>query len=232
MLGINFGKIKDNIKSTIKNCDSDSTTKEVVNILSTFLMSDDFIPFYFLTDKNFLLFICLICENQEDNLLFIKILLPLFEELKILKFETKLWQADNSESNKNNILKSYYEKNEASISESDRSTKIIEASNKVKSLKIFVDFFINVVNFVFRKDQNKNNNDFICAVFAYMFQLKMKVKKDDILQELLNYLMKLEDNLKYTKEMLYFIIFALNSCITYEKTDELDKNKEDKNKNF
>ena len=74
-------------------------------------MSDDFIPFYFLTNKNFLLYICLVCENQGDLLLFIKILLPLLEELKNLKFETKIWQAENSESEKKNILASDLKKN-------------------------------------------------------------------------------------------------------------------------
>ena len=99
-LGSILLRLNDNIESTIKKCNSDSITKEVVNIFSTFLMSDDFIPFYFLTNKNFLLYICLVCENQGDLLLFIKILLPLLEELKNLKFETKLWQAENSESEK------------------------------------------------------------------------------------------------------------------------------------
>ena len=39
-------KLNENIDSTIKKCNSDCITKEVVNILATFLMSDDFIPFY------------------------------------------------------------------------------------------------------------------------------------------------------------------------------------------
>ena len=99
-LGSILLKLNENIDSTIKKCNSDCITKEVVNILTTFLMSDDFIPFYLLTNKNFLLYICLVCGNQEDVLLFIKILLPLLEELKNLKFETKLWQAENSESEK------------------------------------------------------------------------------------------------------------------------------------
>ena len=129
-LGSILLRLNDNIESTIKKSNSDSITKEIVNILSTFLMSDDFIPFYFLTNKNFLLYICLVCENQGDLLLFIKILLPLLEELKNLKFETKLWQAENSESEKKNILASYLKKNLLSISKSEFSDKIIENQTK------------------------------------------------------------------------------------------------------
>ena len=231
-LGSILLRLNDNIESTIKKSNSDSITKEIVNILSTFLMSDDFIPFYFLTNKNFLLYICLVCENQGDLLLFIKILLPLLEELKNLKFETKLWQAENSESEKKNILASYLKKNLLSISKSEFSDKIIEKSNKVKSLKDFVKFFTNVVNYIFKKDYCKNNDEFISTVTVYTFYLKVKIQKVEIIQELIDNLMQLEDNLKYTKEILYFIIFALNTTINYAKVSEFDDISEDKNKHF
>ena len=231
-LGSILLRLNDNIESTIKKSNSDSITKEIVNILSTFLMSDDFIPFYFLTNKNFLLYICLVCENQGDLLLFIKILLPLLDELKNLKFETKLWQAENSESEKKNILASYLKKNLLSISKSEFSDKIIEKSNKVKSLKDFVKFFTNVVNYIFKKDYCKNNDEFISTVTVYTFYLKVKIQKVEIIQELIDNLMQLEDNLKYTKEILYFIIFALNTTINYTKVSEFDDISEDKNKHF
>ena len=44
--------------------------------------------------------------------------------------------------------------------------------------------------------------------------------------------MQLEDNLKYTKEILYFIIFSLNTAINYAKVSEFDDISEDQNKHF
>jgi hypothetical protein len=133
---------------------------------------------------------------------------------------------------KKNILASYLKKNLLSISKSEFSDKIIEKSNKVKSLKDFVKFFTNVVNYIFKKDYCKNNDEFISTVTVYTFYLKFKIQKVEIIQELIDNLMQLEDNLKYTKEILYFIIFALNTTINYAKVSEFDDISEDKNKHF
>ena len=119
------------------------------------------------------------------------------------------------------------------FSKSDISSKIIEKSNKIKSLKEFVNFFTNVVNYTFKKENSKiNNKDFISTVTTYIFYLNFKLKKKEMLQELAVNLMQLEDNLKYTKEILYFILFSLNCAINYAKFSEYDENSEDKNKHF
>ena len=126
-----------------------------------------------------------------------------------------------------------FKKKLLSISKSDFSDKIIEKSNKAKSLKEFVNFFTNVVNYTFKKENSKiNNNDFISIVTVYTFYLKFKIQKVEILQELIDNLMQLEDNLKYTKEILYFIIFSLNTAINYAKVSEFDDISEDHNKHF
>ena len=119
------------------------------------------------------------------------------------------------------------------FSKSDISSKIIEKSNKIKSLKEFVNFFTNVVNYTFKKENSKiNNKDFISTVTTYIFYLNFKLKKKEMLQELTVNLMQLEDNLKYTKEILYFILFSLNTAINYAKFTGYDENSEDKNKHF
>ena len=125
-----------------------------------------------------------------------------------------------------------FKKNLLSISKSDFSDKIIEKSNKAKSLKEFVNFFTNIVNYIFKKDYCKNNNDFISTFTVYTFYLKFKIQKVEIIQELIDNLMQLEDNLKYTKEILYFIIFSLNTAINYAKVSEFDDISEDHNKHF
>lgn len=64
------------------------------------------------------------------------------------------------------------------FSKSDISSKIIEKSNKIKSLKEFVNFFTNVVNYTFKKENSKiNNKDFISTVTTYIFYLNFKLKK-------------------------------------------------------
>ena len=52
---------------------------------------------------------------------------------------------------KKNILASYLKKNLLSISKSDFSDKIIEKSNKAKSLKEFVNFFTNMLILYLKK---------------------------------------------------------------------------------
>ena len=99
-------ELSDNLKSTIEKSDSLSMNKEVIKFFITFLMSDDFIPFYFLTNGNFLFCFYYLCVEQ-DKFLFPKIMFPLLEELKKQKFENKLWEAENLESEKDNILLSY-----------------------------------------------------------------------------------------------------------------------------
>jgi len=221
--------LNNDIISTINKSNSNSLIKEVVNLLSTFLMSDDFIPFYFLTHNNFLFYIFSVLDKQ-DTLLFLRILFPLFEELKNKKFETKLWQVENLESEKNNILISYYNKNETLISKRNHNGKnIIESINSNKDLEIF---FENIVNIMFKKDIYKSNNDFLSTINKYIFYIKLYIEDEKILKELLDYLMKLEDNLKYTKEIFYLIIFSLNGIINLNKIDKLTQNSEDKNKNF
>ena len=59
---------------------------------------------------------------------------------------------------KKKILASYINKNLMLFSKSDISSKIIEKSNKIKSLKEFVNFFTNVVNYTFKKENSKINN--------------------------------------------------------------------------
>ena len=125
-----------------------------------------------------------------------------------------------------------FKKKLLSISKSDFSDKIIEKSNKAKSLKEFVNFFTNIVNYIFKKDYCLNNNDFISTITVYTFYLKFKIQKVEIIQELIDNLMQLEDNLKYTKEILYFIIFSLNTAINYAKVSEFDDISEDQNKHF
>ena len=115
--------LNDNIKSIIEKTDSLSKNKEVVKLLTSFLMSDDFIPFYFLTNGNFIFCFYYLFRIQ-DKFLFPKILFPLLEELKKQKFENKLWEAENSESEKDNILLSYYKKKETSANKENKSIKI------------------------------------------------------------------------------------------------------------
>ena len=220
--------LNDNIKSIIEKTDSLSKNKEVVKLLTSFLMSDDFIPFYFLTNGNFIFCFYYLFRIQ-DKFLFPKILFPLLEELKKQKFENKLWEAENSESEKDNILLSYYKKKETSANKENKSIKI--GKKEKNALQQYAQSFKDIINFIFKKQKNKNNKDFFASIALYVVVVQLDLKEEKF-QELLVYLEQLEESLNYTKELFYLIIFSMNILINMDKIEELDKNREDKSKNF
>ena len=199
--------------------------KQVIDIIVSFLMSEDFIAFYLTDKENFLFNIFRACG---DYLLFIKILIPLLEELKNKKFETQLWKGNQfkKEKEKGEYLLSYYNNNKEKIDKNANDKAIISSEIKTsdKLLKIYGKFFKAVVNLIFERDESKIYS--FSNLFDYsaetIYTLVEEYKSEEVIK-LRNYLLQLEDNLKFTNDLYNMILFMIDSNINKEKLDEINE---------
>jgi hypothetical protein len=140
--------------------------KEITKIIANFLMSDKYMIFCktnnnVCKEKNlehfsFLLKIILMCEINEKYLS-VKILFPLIEELKLLKFENQLDKVKKIDGN--NIISTYLKNNKDSIDklkDSPKNIKIIESfkSNDRAQINFFLySYFIYIFSFFFENEE-------------------------------------------------------------------------------
>lgn len=139
------------IESSIRN-NTELDIKDVVNKLSLFCLSDNFCPFLLMELKESKKFVpmddIVTIYEMKEKFLSLKIIFPLFEELKNTTFDKNVIEIIKQLENKKiseNIISSYIDNNKNSIEKlkmSEKGKKIINEINSYFSLNMERIFFL------------------------------------------------------------------------------------------
>lgn len=110
-----FYKLQTDLQKLQENKNSFNPTK-LIQKLTLFLKSDDFIPFYISFKEEYLSLIIKLCESCEKYLFF-KIMFPLLEGLKRANFEIQIKKEKQSILEEEEIINSYVNQNIEKIKE-------------------------------------------------------------------------------------------------------------------
>jgi len=224
-------KFAEEIKKLVRE-KRDSYLQEIVTLLLNFVKSEDFAPFLIVNKENFLFDFFIICEMGKDNdkYLFIKILFPLLEQLKVLEFERILYEINqiNSSEQKNRLV-SYYNKNKEIIEQ-----KIITFTNKSKKpfevlkniiknkSEMFGNYLSTMTNILFTNEKISKRSaqhiiDEALSFFKpYFYELK-KTKNDNNSFKIVEKLMELYPSLKNIKLVYNITMFGILKAINEDK---------------
>ena len=224
-------KFAEEIKKLVRE-KRDSYLQEIVTLLLNFVKSEDFAPFLIVNKENFLFDFFIMCEMGKDNdkYLFIKILFPLLEQLKVLEFERILYEINqiNSSEQKNRLV-SYYNKNKEIIEQ-----KIITFTNKSKKpfevlkniiknkSEMFGNYLSTMTNILFTNEKISKRSaqhiiDEALSFFKpYFYELK-KTKNDNNSFKIVEKLMELYPSLKNIKLVYNITMFGILKAINEDK---------------
>ena len=145
---------------------SSSYISDISKKISTFLMSDKFIDCLYINQEYFSHVLFYSCEINE-KFLFLKVLVPLIEELKQLKFEQQLIKLKCLKEKKENILNKIREANIDKVNkivnknyENENEKKLFQILDNIhKFVKINNKFLLNTIKILFGDDEFKNKNE-------------------------------------------------------------------------
>lgn len=218
-----FGfELYNEIKSII-NKNSNSYKKEIIDALIPYFISDKFFAFGGGYKNDFLLLIIEMCEMNE-NLLFLKILFPLLEELKNKNFENQLKKLEKFKKKDFESFTSiyfgceYFEKINNTGNNWDKFENDLKILDKTYILeyKTFIEIIINMA-FGLKKFLKKNESEkkylFIEELRNCSYFLRKIINEKSMI---INEISKLEP-LNHTEEFYQFIISSFYASINVEK---------------
>ena len=217
----------DKIEKLTKNKDDPSYDK-VVDILCSFLMSENFIHSSLFSQFESLYNIVLICEMNEE-FSFLKCLFPLLEKLKIKNFRDQLEKVISLKDIKND---NYLEDNSLSLNEINtfiNENKIGEKIEKNLEKKEYSEDFIFGMHEILKmsiyilydllekeelevKDSKIDKNNYKEKYIKYIYNMfnESNAKEKKFAKKLLDYYTKINiDDLKNTKELYQLFLFGL-----------------------
>ena len=188
----------DEIEKIEKN-ENDSYYKEIIDKLYTFFMSDNFIFSCLYPELYESIFNIVSSCDSKEKYLFLKILFPLFEQLKQNNFEKQLEKISNF--NEKDLL--YEEKGYE------------EMIYKLDELYIISFIFIFKCYDIDSKDKFNNSENYKNKILECIYEIsEIDKDKDDnkvFVKEILDILNKINsDSLIYTKELYQLFIFGFN----------------------
>ena len=201
---------------------------EIIQKLTLFLNSDDFIPFYISFKEKYLSLIIELCERYEKYLFF-KIIFPLLEELKRTDFGSQLKEAKQSKIKEEEIIKSYVNENREKINEvldSNVDANLMTKDNN--DLDEYANIFDAALNIIFGPCDGKEYidleiknfyNEAKNQLFNNFIELSKRTDFIDLNSAFFNIDIK---SLKYTKDLYQIINIILNN-LQFEKNEKFKK---------
>ena len=232
-----------------KEIESNSDLNNLINKLSFFSLSDKFIFFFCLEslhtqDKSFYSIISLF--EMKDKFLSLKIIFPLFEELKKKKYENQIEKIEKSFTNKevqNKQLEilfvSYINDNRESITDLEKfekGKKLINdinnyVSGNLKHIELLSSLYLSIFYFVFIDKLKESNDNKLLFLYNFFKQIdkiidNKFINQKEELNDLIDNLIQLKP-INHTKDIYQINLFILN---LFKNKNEISlKEKLDKN---